>query len=47
MAIRGTGSSWYTILGNTPVPLEGETVLTFEVVDLLETIEFGFAVADV
>lgn len=47
MAIWGTGSSWYTILGNTAIPQEGEIVITFEVLELVETIEFGYAVADV
>lgn len=43
----GTGSSWYTILGDTPIPMQGIVLITFEVVNLVQTIEFGFAPRDV
>ena len=40
---KGTGSSWYSALGDTKIPSSGIVILTFEVVLLHQTIEFGFA----
>ena len=42
--MQGSGSSWYSILGDTAIPEHGEVLITFEVISLLETIEFGFCV---
>jgi len=47
MQIRGTGSSWCSILGDEPIASDGEILLTFQVTELVETVEFGFAPADV
>ena len=40
---KGNTSSWVSVVGDTPVAMEGEVLLTFEVLKLAETIEFGFA----
>ena len=34
-AIWGTGSSWYSILGDKPISADGEILITFEVISLV------------